>query len=132
MKIIELKAKELFNKALILRDKGEYEEAIDLLHKIILEHPDFSFAYGHLGEILWKQGNLQEANHYFLKASELMPESSLASLCVFHTLWEMEKYEPALLEIKRFKKIGRKSKDYEEIISGLIKKKMIDENLNLI
>lgn len=134
-KKIKLKSefKEMFNKALSLRDEKKYAEATYLLEKIIAQSPDeVPVVYGHLGEIAWRQGELKVANRYFRKTTLLIPESSLASLGVFHTFWEMKEYESALKEITRYRNAGGKCEDYDNIVKSLKEKKIIDEGLNLL
>lgn len=123
---------EMLDRALALRNEKRYDEAVDVLQEIIKCCPDFPYAYGHLGDVFWRQEKLQEANHYFQETTRLLPKSQLASLGVFHTFWNMDMFQLALNEIKRFKEAGGKCKDYEEIVAELIEKQMIDENLNLI
>ena len=129
---LEPKIKKMFDEALELRDKKEYENAAHLLKQIVKQAPEVPFCYGHLGEIAWRQGKLQEANLYFRKTTKLLPKSSLASLGVFHTLWEMRKYESALREIERFEKEGGKCEDYCNIVAGLIKGRVIDKDYVLL
>lgn len=75
---------------------------------------------------------MQEANDCFRKITESIPESSFASLCVFHTHWKMGEYESALREIRRFQQTGKESEDYNNIISGLQEQGIIEENINLL
>ncbi|HML75539.1 MAG TPA: hypothetical protein PKB02_13700 [Anaerohalosphaeraceae bacterium] len=124
--------KKLLKKAFSLCKDNKYEEAVGLLKQIIKQAPEVPFSYGHLAAIAWRQGKLKEANRYFRKTTTLIPESSLASLGVFHTYWKMEQYKKALNEIKRHKKAGGKCKDYDAILAGLKKKKIIDDKMNLL
>ncbi len=117
-------------KAFDLIKSKKFEEAEKVLYELIDEYPDFPPGYGHLAEVLWEQGKIEQANFYFKIVTEMIPHSKLGSLGVFHTYWEMEDYQSALDEIKRFKEAGGKCKDYEEIIDELKTKKMIDDNLN--
>ena len=129
-KKIDTKLEEKFNKALALRDQNEIEKATSLLYELITEYPEFPLAYGHLAEILWKQGKTEQASFYFRIVTEMIPRSKLASLGLFHMLWKMEDYQAALNEIKRFGKAGGKCVDYQEIIEELKTKKMIDDDFN--
>ena len=45
---------------------------------------------------------------------------------------DMKEYETALLEIKRFQGAEGKCKDYEDMVAGLIKQNIIDENMKLL
>ncbi|MBC8378519.1 MAG: tetratricopeptide repeat protein [Planctomycetes bacterium] len=129
---LEPEIKKLFDEALALVRKGECEEAIRLLKQIIHRAPDVPFSYGQLRKIAWDQGKLQEANDYFREVTELLPDSSLASLCVFHTFWNMGEYESALREIVRFQKTGRECEDYTNIVRGLQEQEIIDKDFALL
>jgi predicted Zn-dependent protease len=122
----------LLDEAYSLCREKKYDEGISLLKQICQQAPKVPFSYGQLGKIAWEQGKLPEANLYFRETVALIPDSSLASLCVFHTFWEMNEYEFALKEIKRYQKAGGKCEDYDKIIKSLIEKNIIDEDLNLL
>lgn len=124
--------KKLYNDALALYKDGKHEQAVNLFEQITNQAPNIPHSFFQLGTIAWDHEQLKKAYQYFVKASKLLPESSLASLCVFHVLWELEEYESALNELKRFRNTGVKCKDYDDIIAGLIKDKFIDENLSLL
>jgi len=128
---IDPETAKLYDTALSLRDT-DLQQACEILHAIISQHPDFAPAYAHLGEVLWRQDKTEEASCYFRMATELLPHSSLASLGLFHTLWEMKEYQAALEEIKRFWKSGGKCWDYDDIVAGLRQKGIADENLDLL
>ncbi len=129
-KKINNKLEEKFNKALSLRDQNDLEKSSEILNELIAEYPDFPLAYGHLAEIFWRQGKIEQAGFYFRIVTEMIPQSKLASLGLFHMLWKMEDYQAALNEIKRFTKAGYKCQDYDEILEELKAKNMVDDDLN--
>ncbi len=52
-------------------ERGLYQAGIKLFQEVIQEHPDFWAAYYNLGYTYYKLGNLQEANRYLTRATEV-------------------------------------------------------------
>ncbi len=112
---------ELFSKAISLRDKGEYNLAKNIFLKIIgIEKHEPSY-YLILGQIEKNLGLLNSAEQYFRKAVELLPDHELASRALFHALWNQDKTEDALDEIRRFQSISD-SEHYREIMAEINEK----------
>jgi tetratricopeptide (TPR) repeat protein len=126
-----LETEALWDKALSLLDENNVEAAVNVLYEIIKQYPCLN-AYLKLGYLLWKKRNFGQAVFYFRTATELYPHSCLASLGLFHILWRMDAFQPAMEEIKRFKATGRKCEDYEEIVQELKEKQCIDDDLNCL
>jgi tetratricopeptide (TPR) repeat protein len=114
----------IFKQAIELREIGNHAEAIELLKTIEHEagdRPNFLLVIGDLYRV---QGDADQALHYFGRAIEAAPAHELASLSLFHLLWEMGEHGienaqgRALEEIKRFMSISD-SEDYRRIISEL-------------
>ena len=62
---------------------------------------------------------------YFKKATELSPQSEKASLGLFHSLWNLDRVNEALEEVKRFQTLSH-SKDYDEIVAEIKEKWLSD------
>jgi tetratricopeptide (TPR) repeat protein len=111
-------------------ERKKIEEALNILFDLVDKFPGFQLGYLYLCDGLRDIGRLDEASRYAKIAVEILPKSKMASLLLFHTFWDMEEYQFALDEIKRFKSIKGKLKDYDEIISELLQEKLIDDELN--
>jgi hypothetical protein len=72
-------------------------------------------------------GMLDRAILLCRRAAELAPRSERASLGLFHALWDSERFDEALEEIKRFQLLTNWScQDYLDIMAE-IKEKWLDE-----
>jgi predicted Zn-dependent protease len=103
-----------FDKALELKRQGKLDEALEKLQELHLSVPDDPSICSIIGEIHWDQGNLVHAIRWFSTATRLAPKSELASLGLFHVLWEANKKGLAVAEMNRYLAIG-KSKEYRAI-----------------
>jgi predicted Zn-dependent protease len=74
-----------------------------------------------LGGVCWDMGLLNEAVRTFKRATRLAPTLEIASLGVFHSLWELGEEAQALKEIHRFMTVSD-SRDYREIIREIHRK----------
>ena len=110
-----------FNEALKLRDKSEYNKAIRLLKDLLKENPDAPEIYGVLGGIYFNIDKYNEAFHYMKKTTILSPKSELASLGVFHSLWELGKKKEALEEMDRILELKPDSENFIPLLRGLEK-----------
>jgi predicted Zn-dependent protease len=102
-----------------LRDQGDADGAIRVLRQLIAEFPEKVAAYLIIGDILWDESKLAQASKQFRTATKRFPKSKIASLGLFHTLWQQSKTDAALDEIKRFQSVSFCS-DYEEIINEIL------------
>jgi predicted Zn-dependent protease len=106
--------RKLFDKALELKERGKLDEALATMQELHLIVPDDPSICGIIGEIHWDQGNLVNAIRWFSTATRLAPKSELASLGLFHVLWEANKKGLAVAEMNRYLAVG-KSKEYRTI-----------------
>ena len=116
----------LFKRAIKLRDDHRPSEAIKILRKLCDAKPASASVHGILGQIFWDEGKLDEAVSSFDKAVQLSPQSELASLGLFHTLWNKGQQQQAINEMYRFLSI-KDSKDYARIARELVRTKLQDE-----
>lgn len=65
-----------YNMALLLRDAGRDDEAIDHLQKAVIERPHYVEAQGVLAELFFAQKKYSEAVQYFSEAAALKPEDT--------------------------------------------------------
>ena len=73
---------------------------------------------GVMGHIYYKLKDFEKALDCYEKTVSLSPKSELASLGLFHTLWDMERERDAFEEAKRFLSI-RESKEYFQLIEEM-------------
>ena len=108
----------LLGRAIRHRDKSEYDDAIRILRALAKVKPESASVQGLLGDVYWRLGRLKQAVQSFKRATELVPKSELASLGLFHALWESGKMERAKAEMKRYMAVG-KSREYASMVSLL-------------
>jgi tetratricopeptide (TPR) repeat protein len=116
-----------FDRALVHRDLGENDKALLLLDELvtsikssgptdrqsrrILIHSHMQIGYLH-----GLSGDQISRERHFRAATELAPRLELASLGLFHSLWELSRHEDALREIVRY--VEHKNSDgYRELLS---------------
>jgi tetratricopeptide (TPR) repeat protein len=107
--------------AIRLKNRKEFQAAVDVLRKAVKKYPQSAAAQGLLGSIyLYELDNAKKAVTCFRKTARLSPHSESASLGLFHALWETDKQAAALEEMKRFQRVSH-SKEYDEILHGILK-----------
>ena len=111
----------LLGRAIRCRDKSEYDDAIRILRALAKVKPESASVQGLLGDVYWRLGRFKQAVQSFKRATELAPKSELASLGLFHILWESGKMERAKAEMKRFMAVGN-SREYDSMIPSLFPK----------
>ena len=104
-----------FNKALALRKLGDYQGALKIFRELNLRHPNYAPILSMIGILYIDLGKHNDAVQYLRKNIVLSPRSHLASRNLFHSLYELEDYKGALIEMKRFLSISY-HEDYEMII----------------
>ena len=114
---------ETFDRAMHLRDSGEYEEALRLLHELVRDRVDrrsrlvgIHCQIGNIYTFCMDKPDLGEAA--FRKAVGLKPSSELSSLGLFHSLVAQKKEVEALEEMKRFLS-KYKSAEYSRLLEEL-------------
>ena len=61
--------------AIATREAGDHETAVDLLRKVMKQHPTFAPAYHRLGYALLDSGRIQDAARALGRAKELKPDA---------------------------------------------------------
>jgi len=111
----------LLGRAIRHRDKSEYDDAIRILRALAKVKPESASVQGLLGDVYWRLGRFKQAVQSFKRATELAPKSELASLGLFHILWESGKIERAKAEMKRYMAVGN-SREYDSMVPSLFPK----------
>jgi predicted Zn-dependent protease len=107
------------NQALKLRSAKRYDKAKEILLALADENENSASVFALLGDVYWRLNSLDNAVQSFTRATKLSPESELASLGLFHTLWESGCKGLALNEMQRFLSLSR-SAEYAKLIRELI------------
>jgi predicted Zn-dependent protease len=107
-----------FDRALRLRDSGRIAEAEDILSRLVQQRPNLAAIHGVLGDIYDRQGKDREAVVCFRRAVALSPGSELASISLFHLLYQQGDLSGAFDEMKRFRRRGP-SEEYNRLIEDL-------------
>ncbi len=112
----------LLEEALGYKIRRDFAGAVRVLLNAVEEYPDAAAGWGLLGSIYWCElGKPKKAIPCLEKAVRLSPRSELASLGLFHSLWQIGKQGEALEEMKRFQTVSH-SKDYDEILAEILGK----------
>lgn len=104
-----------FNRALEIWRNGDGQMAVQILERLDSEYPSRPFILGMLGAIYRSLGDHGRSLGYFQQAASLSPQSELASLGLFHSLWEAGRQEEALDEMRRFLSVAS-SEEYDLLI----------------
>jgi len=112
------KIEQPFNEALKLRSDGKLKTAYKILSRLAKENPTIGEIAFMTGSVCWELGHLDESIDRFRKATVLSPDSEIASIGLFHTLWEAEEYDAAFLEMKRFIST-HKSEKYRSLLKEM-------------
>ena len=110
---MELRDK-MFEEAIGLKNSDKIDEAIEAFKRITIEFNDDKIAPNKVAGLYYaNKDDPKSALPYAVKGTKLLPKSELASLCLFHCLYDLGKVEEAENEIKRYLSLGGKIKDYK-------------------
>ena len=98
----EAKLKTGVSAALALHRQGDHRGAVGRLKRLVKSHPASGAVYGVLGKVYFEQDKFGEAAKWFQKTTAVAPDSELASLGLFHSLWQSDRPSEALAEAGRF------------------------------
>ena len=107
-----------FARAMSLKRDGQLSNAASIIEGLVDSYPESAKLLCALAGVYWDMGNLKRATRQFEKAVELAPTLELASLGLFHCLWEQKHQDAAFNEMKRFMAVAT-SDDYVRIIEEL-------------
>lgn len=115
----------MFELATELRGKGQLQDSINVLSKILNQYPGDKKTFGVytvLGGVYTDIGENEKALINFKQATKLNPKYELASLCLYVTLVKLDKDIEAIQELIRFLTLypANLYKDtLEELLEGL-------------
>ena len=113
--------------AIDLRNKKRPAAAIASLlpHARILKN--VAPAAGLLATLYWDLSDYQNSAKWFARAARLAPRSEKASLGLFHSLWDLGKYDDAFDEMRRFFIMGG-SREYTRLLREMSKELHVAES----
>jgi TolA-binding protein len=97
--------KALFRKGIEYRNDGKLEQAIEVFLEFIKKYPSdpgLGGTYSVLGGIYFDQNDFKNSLKNFTIATQLNPKSELASLGLYLSYIELNEYEKAIEELKRY------------------------------
>ncbi len=109
-----------YARAYQLQQNGDLIGAAAVLRKLSDELPQSATVAMVLGKTYWDLGELDHALQWFLRAVDLEPSTELASLALFHCLWEMDRTDDAFDEMRRFLR-DNYSNEYKQILDDINK-----------
>jgi tetratricopeptide (TPR) repeat protein len=106
------------NRAIRLDQQGDRVAAIAMLEELSHKHPDAAAPPGYLAKIYFNLDDWPNAEKWFRQATQRNPKSELASVGLFHSLWNQGKGIPATQEMQRFLKVAD-SAEYATLLHDL-------------
>jgi len=137
----KIKTKKELCLAVELRDLGQLVVAENILQKIVSKYPNYWPPYFYLGDIYDDLEHYQKAVDMFQKVVTIKPNYPLASIMLFHVLWDSGKEKEALKEISRFLSVADWNneetkeiimEDYLEILQELLSLKDYQEHKKMV
>ena len=92
----------LIEEAIALNNNKLYKEALVILHGIEPKYKESSMISGLIATAYYFAKEYKISTAYYKITTELNPRSELASLGLFHSLWELKNYRRAYKEMERF------------------------------
>ena len=90
-----------FEEAIKANRLGDPLRAIRLLKSIASRSPKSAAVIGYLGGVFYNQERYAEAAEAFSTAVAISPKSELASLGLFHSLWQLGRRHESFAEMRR-------------------------------
>lgn len=115
------------DEAIAASNSGQVTKSLAILKELVDEHPDQGPLQWYLaGTLQYRASDPAAALPHYQRAVALHPRTERASKGLFHCLWDLDRIDEALGEIKRFQQLTHwKCKDYIEIVEE-IREKWLD------
>ena len=107
-----------FNRALRLRDGGDLLGAAAIFERLDAEYPNKAAILGTWGSIYFRLKDWERALPLYQRTVMLSAKSELASLGLFHSLWNLGRRDEAFAEMRRFLSVSE-SAEYSQLISEM-------------
>ena len=102
-------------KILELKRLKKYKDALGEAEELSVLYPEIGSVYGLAASIYFELDRFEEAVKKYRKATEISPKSEMASLGLFHSLWQLDRGDEAFEEMKRYMSIAESS-EYNELL----------------
>ncbi|WP_181404551.1 tetratricopeptide repeat protein [Asticcacaulis tiandongensis] len=89
------------NLATSLRDRSQFEDAIDILRNALHFHPQSALLWNAIGTVVETQGDLENARIFYNEAITYEPHNSLALYNMGNTLRETGDFEESISHLKK-------------------------------
>jgi predicted Zn-dependent protease len=97
---------------------GRRSRALTLLVSLAAAYPKSAAVVGYLAGIYFESKQYALAEKSFRKTSRLSPKSELASLGLFHSLWQLGRRREAFAEMRRLLKLTD-SEEYKTLLRDM-------------
>lgn len=97
----ELERKRI-DKVFLLKERGQFAEAVAILLPLVKSNPDDRILNGLLATMYYEMNNHILSAKYFKIGTRLNPNAELPSISLFHSLMYLGKTQAALKELIRF------------------------------
>lgn len=101
-----LKLDKKIEKILEKKEQGNYKGAIMEAEDLLQKYPDIDYLFGLVASMYFENEQFEKAAEQYKKAVEIFPTSQMASLGLFHSLWQLEQNDDAFEEMKRYMSIS--------------------------
>ena len=116
--LISEQDKQKFELAQSYSRKGDLPKTLELMQELVDSNPELPVFRAVLANTYWDMEDYDGAEAEFGHAIHLAPEYEVCSLGLFHCLWEQDKREEALIEMKRFRLLAP-FKEYLPVLKAL-------------
>jgi predicted Zn-dependent protease len=120
---------EKFQDAMDRKNSEDFDSAYIMLSELAYEYPNRPSVLGVLADVAERKGLIQEAADYFRQVTILSPKSEMASLGLFHTIFDLGDVNGAFEEMKRFISL-KHSDEYTRLLDN-ITAALKDEEIDL-
>ncbi len=107
-----------FDRAVKLHRAHKTQEALAILERLAREYRKSAAVAGYLAGVYFGQDEFERAAKWFKCATDLAPKSELASLGLFHSLWNVGASTEAVAEMRRFLRVAD-SREYGKLLRDL-------------
>lgn len=94
--------KTIIERFFFLKENQKFDEAIELLEPFIKKYPEEYKLFFLLGSTFYQINSYKKSIIFLKKAISLNPSHSLASLTLIHSLGQLNKWNTAINELRRF------------------------------
>lgn len=111
---------ETLERATTLRDEKRYRESAALLEPLAEIYPNNKWVWGVLAADFFLMDDYERSERTFRLMTERWPQWDIASVGLFHSLWELGRMDDAFDEARRFFIEGGKSKEYKRLFKEMV------------